>query len=171
MTTTLSKQGAAFIAAFEGCVLHCYDDGGKPGVGNCTIGVGHLVHMGPTTAHDRIVWGTITRDRAFALLQQDAAKAAAGVDQFRALNLTQAQKDALICFAFNCGTGALTGAVGTAVKSKPKTWNLLAMRRWHNRVRDALLLWDHAGGVVLAGLERRRRDEATLFATGKYVTA
>ena len=53
MNVQLSPQGALFISRLEGCVLECYDDGGSPGVGHCTIGVGHLVHHGPTTQADR----------------------------------------------------------------------------------------------------------------------
>lgn len=43
-TIALSPPGAKFIGALEGFRAECYDGG--PGKGNCTIGIGHLVHYG-----------------------------------------------------------------------------------------------------------------------------
>lgn len=163
---TLSSKGAAFIAAFEGFRASCYDDA----AGNCTIGFGHLVHYGRTTEADRKRWGTITRGHALQVLDADARTAVIGVRQHVKVALTQGQFDALVSFAYNCGAGALRGSVGKAVNSKPRRWNVIGVRRWHSRVRSALLQWDHAGGRALAGLARRREAEAALFATGKYTT-
>ena len=40
--TRLSNAGAQFIGRFEGLRAHLYDDA----AGHCTIGSGHLVHLG-----------------------------------------------------------------------------------------------------------------------------
>lgn len=171
----LPVEGAAFIGAFEGFRGECYDDGGAPGVGNCTIGYGHLVHYGPTTAADRRKWGALTRAQALRLLQADAHTALMGIERHITIKLTKGQLVALCSFAFNCGPDALAGDVGRAVNSKPRglRWpgNRIPLQAWHNRVERALLEWDHAGGTVNKGLERRRRAEAFCFATGRTTRA
>lgn len=166
---TLSPYGTEFVAAFEGFVPHVYNDAASPP--NATIGFGHLIHRGPVTAEDLANWrGGITRQNALTLLRRDATRAVMAVHQFVDVKLSQPQFDALCSFAFNCGPGALQlSSVRKAVNSKPRLD--LTFREnadWFRRVEDGLLLWDHAGGVVLAGLERRRLAEARLFEIGKY---
>jgi len=43
----ISDQGLEFIKTAEGGNQPLYDDGGSPGKGNCTIGIGGLVHNNP----------------------------------------------------------------------------------------------------------------------------
>jgi lysozyme len=163
---TLSGNGAAFVGAFEGFVGHLYNDAAN----NATIGYGHLLHLGPVTRFDLGAWpGGITRAQAEALLEKDATKAVRAVRGAVTVKLSQAQFDALCSFCYNVGPGGLSGAVGRAVNSKPVIdLTFSANAHWHRRVEDALLLWDHAGGVMLPGLERRRMAEARLFEIGKY---
>jgi GH24 family phage-related lysozyme (muramidase) len=161
----LSIDGAAFIAAWEGFVDHCYDDS----KGHCTIGVGHLVHFGATTQHDRDAWKTITHAHALALLQADAHRT--GIEPISAsitVTLTQPQVDALMSLCFNCGGGAVAAGhdVARAVNSKPKQWNPVEMKAWRERVSAAIMEWSHP-----SELERRRRSEAFLFSNGKYTRA
>lgn len=161
----LSPAGAAFLCAWEGFVGHCYDDS----EGHCTIGIGHLIHYGPTTNADRLHWGTITRAHALALAQADAHhEGIVPIEQNIKVRLTQAQVDALICLCFNTGPGALgpTNAVTLAVNSKPAKWDGIEIRAWHKRVHDALMLWAHP-----SELTRRRQSEAALFSTGEYTKA
>lgn len=165
-TIALSTAGAEFIGSLEGFRAECYDDGG-PGTGNCTIGIGHLVHFGPTNGADRKHWGAITRAHALALLQADAHReGVVAIQQNVHVPLTQPQIDALISLCFNTGPGALAAghAVATAVNSKPKVWNPMAMRAWRQRVGAAFLEWAHPS--VLIG---RRQKEIDLYCTGKYV--
>jgi GH24 family phage-related lysozyme (muramidase) len=161
----LSTAGAAFIAAWEGYRGECYDDSR----GNCTIGVGHLVHTGPTTGGDRHHWGAITREHALALLQADAHRTGiVPIEQSIHVPLKQSQIDALMSLCFNCGGGALAPghAVATAVNSKPKRWNVAKMRAWRQRVSEAIMQWSNP-----PELRRRRESEAYLFRTGKYTRA
>ena len=135
MDPVLSPEGAAFIGAWEGFIEHCYDDSR----GNCTVGIGHLVHMGATTQADRDHWGTLSLPHAIALLQADAHRN--GLDALEAsvtVQLTQGQVDALVSLCFNCGPGALAAghAVATAVNSKPARWNPLDMKAWRTRVSE-----------------------------------
>jgi len=130
-TIALSPAGAKFIGSLEGFRAECYDDGG-PGKGNCTIGIGHLVHYGVTTPADHKQWSTITLEHALALLQADAHRnGVVAIQQNVKVQLTQPQIDALVSLCFNCGPGALGPghAVTTAVNSKPKAASAAAMHR------------------------------------------
>lgn len=166
----LSAKGAAFIGAFEGFRAQCYDDA----AGNCTIGYGHLIHAGRTTAADRARWGTISRDRAAELLQADAARAADAVREHVHVPLRQAQFDALVSLAYNCGTGVVPG-VALAINARPRYLfprpTQEALAAWRARVKSTLLAYCHAGGVELPGLLRRRNAEFVLFDTGHYTKA
>lgn len=163
----LSAKGAAFIGAFEGFRAQCYDDA----AGNCTIGYGHLVHAGPTTAADRAKWGTISRAQAARLLQADAARAAEAVRDKIHVPLRQGQFDALVSLAYNCGAGVM-GGIADVINSRPRyvyprpTQHRLA--EYRARVQSTLLAYDHAGDEELAGLTRRRNAEFVLFDTGHY---
>jgi lysozyme len=64
----------------------------------------------------------------------------------------QNQWDALCSFAWNLGAGIFTGQLRAALQAK----------RWQEAA-TLMLAYDHAGGQVLAGLQRRRHLEAELF--------
>lgn len=166
----LSSKGAAFIGAFEGFRSQCYDDA----AGNCTIGFGHLIHAGPTTAADREKWGTITRAQGLELLQADAATAAAAVRSHVHVPLRHAQFDALVSLAYNCGAGVIPG-VAIVINARPRYLfpkpTQEALATWRSHVKSTLLAYDHAGGVELAGLKRRRQAEFVLFDQGFYTQA
>jgi lysozyme len=151
----LSRQGADFIARFEGCVLHLYNDPSN----NATIGVGHLVHMGPINGSEPAEFKRgITRQRALELLQQDAANAARAVRQAITPPLKQTEFDALVSFTFNCGEGSLRTST---LRRKLNAGNRSA-------VQSELMKWIFSGGKKLPGLVRRRRAEGMLFANGTY---
>jgi lysozyme len=69
-------------------------------------------------------------------------------------NLNQCQFDALVCFAYNVGTGAL---VKSTLLKKAKANSA------DPSILDEFLRWNKAGGKVLAGLTNRRREEANLY--------
>ena len=141
--TKLSKHGAQFIAGFEGFRGTAYWDS----YGDVwTIGYGHThaVHEGQR----------VTKAKALKLLEEDAARAATAVRDLVHVRLTQNQFDALVSFVFNLGAGAL--AESTLLKKLNKG-NYKGARHEFGK-------WNHSGGVVLAGLSRRRKAEAALFA-------
>ena len=133
-----SDVGIQLIKRFEGLRLTAY----KPVSTEkfYTIGYGHY---GMDVSRETI----ITKAEADALLQKDLKKFENAVT---ALNRTwtQNQFDALVSFAFNCGTANLKRLVAD---------------RDTLQIADAFLLYNKAGGKVLTGLVRRRKAERALF--------
>lgn len=151
----VSERGLRLIGRFEGFVPHLYDDV----AGHCTIGYGHLVHLGRCDGREPAEFRAgIDEQRALELLREDAAGAAAAVRAAVAVPLTQEQFDALVSFVFNVGAGAFARST--------------LLRRLGAGAYDAvpveLVRWVHAGGAVSAGLAARRRAEAALFRDGRY---
>ena len=153
--TRLSPQGANFIARYEGCVLHLYNDP----TNNATIGVGHLVHVGPVNGSEPAEFKRgITRRRALELLAEDAKQASVAVRQAITQPLKQTEFDALVSFTFNCGAGSLRSST---LRRKLNAGNRAA-------VPAELMRWVYSGSKKLPGLIRRRQAEGLLFASGKY---
>lgn len=151
----LSKRGAEFVARFEGCVLRMYNDP----TNNATIGVGHLIHLGPINGREPQEFRRgITRKRAIELLQEDAHKAARGVRRLITVPLNQQQLDALVSFTFNVGEGALASS----------TLRKRLNRREYAAVPGELNKWVLSGGKRLPGLVRRRQAEGKLFSRSRY---
>jgi len=151
----LSRAGADFIARFEGCVLHLYNDP----TNNATIGVGHLVHLGPVNGNEPAEFKQgITRQRALQLLEEDAKQAGRAVRQAITQPLKQTEFDALVSFTFNCGAGNLQSST---LRRKLNAGNRAA-------VPAELMRWVYSGSKKLPGLVRRRQAEGALFANGRY---
>jgi lysozyme len=72
--------------------------------------------------------------------------------------LEQREFDALVSFAFNCGSGNL--AKSTLLKK------INAGDK--DGAASEFLKWDRAGGKVLRGLTRRRNAERALFSGGDW---
>ena len=151
----LSRRGADFVARFEGCILRLYNDP----TNNATIGVGHLVHMGPINGSEPAEFRNgITRQRALELLEQDARAAAAAVRRLIRVPLKQHQLDALISFTFNCGEGSLQAS----------TLRRRLNAGEYDAVSEELRKWVFSQGRKLPGLVRRREAEGALFSQGRY---
>jgi len=142
---TYSDAGFALTKQFEGLRLTAYQDQ----VGVWTIGYGHTgreVHGGMV----------ITADQADVLLHSDVAAAVACVNRAVTSGISQNQFDALVDFVFNLGCARLLGS--TLLRHvNAGEFDLAAPQ---------FLLWDHAGGVVVQGLLKRRQAEMTLFQSG-----
>ncbi|OPG98928.1 hypothetical protein B2I21_09720 [Chryseobacterium mucoviscidosis] len=139
----ISKAGIDLIKSFEGCRLSAY----KPVSTETywTIGWGHY-------GEDVKKGMTITQAQADAMLVTDLANYEAYVNNPSYVpvtdKLTQNQFDALVSFTYNCGQGNL---------------KKLCSGRTLPAIALAILMYDKAGGKVLAGLTRRRKDESALF--------
>jgi lysozyme len=145
----LSQAGAKLIESFEGCVLHPYND-----PYNATIGVGHLIHFGPFTDADVRHYAGFTYTDAIKLLDQDVQSAELSIREQIHVDLNQHQWDALVDLVYNCGPAVLEGLVGELINN-----------RLFAAAADAWQHWDHADGVFLEGLARRRQAEYLLWLT------
>lgn len=139
----ISERGLRLIEGFEGYSYTAYwDPWGKV----WTVGYGETENVGPGTVQ--------TRDQAQADLRNRLAReyephiAATGV------SLNQNQWDAVTSFIWNLGVGVL---------STGYDFGRLLRARDYRGAADAMLEYDHAGGVVLQGLSDRRRSERELF--------
>jgi lysozyme len=139
---TYSDAGLDLTKQFEGLNLNSYQDQ----VGVWTIGYGHT---GPTI-HGGL---TITQDQADQLLQSDVASSVACVNRAVTTAISQNQFDALVDFVFNLGCGAL---LSSTLLRDINAGNFAS-------AAQQFLLWDHARGVVIQGLLRRRQAESDLF--------
>lgn len=133
-----SQKGIDLIKSFEGVRLKAY----KPVQTEkyWTIGYGHY---GADVAENMV----ITMDQAIEYLKKDIAKFEKAVNNL-GFALTQNQFDALVSFAYNCGTGNL---------------KKLCKDRTLAQIPDAMLNFNHSGKTVLPGLTRRRQAERALF--------
>jgi lysozyme len=142
----LSKAGLAALSVEEGLVLHPYNDS----AGNATIGVGHLIHLGPVTAADQARYRGFTRAQAIALLANDVAKFETAVNRTITKPMLQGQFDAFVSLAFNIGTG------GFATSTTARRFN--AGDR--TGAANAFLLWSHPPELM----GRRKRERAMFLA-------
>lgn len=124
-----------------------------------TVGVGHVID--PLHARvpfaDRLSldlspeWNRrLSADEVDEILAKDLARFEAGVDRM-CPKTTPGQRGALVSFAFNVGLGNLQRS---------------GLRMKHNRGEDVepeFLKWTKAGGKVLPGLVKRRKDELALY--------
>lgn len=141
----ISDAGIDLIKQSEGCRLTAYPDpatGGHP----WTIGYGHTgsdVHPGKV----------ITQAEAYRLLVEDLDLFERGVKRLVTVELTQGQFDALVCFSFNVGLGAL----------QQSTLLKMINAGDFDGAAKQFLRWDKAAGKVMAGLTKRRQAESELF--------
>ena len=141
----ISPAGVALIKEFEG-----FPNGGRPYqdiVNVWTIGYGHTEGVGPNSPR-------LTEAQASALLAKDLdSKYGPYVDAI-GVPLSQPQYDALVSFVYNVGPGGVAASTHVGQALRAKNWKAAA---------DALLAWDKAGGVSVAGLTRRRQAERAMF--------
>ncbi|MDT7240134.1 lysozyme [Citrobacter freundii] len=144
-----SEKGIKNIKDFEGCSLTAYPD---PGTGGApwTIGYGwtHPVDGKPIKPGM-----TIKQETADRLLKTGLVSYENDVLKMAKVKLTQGQFDALVSFAYNVGSRALSTST-------------LLRKLNDGDVRgaaDEFLRWNKAGGKVLNGLTRRREAERALF--------
>jgi GH24 family phage-related lysozyme (muramidase) len=149
-----SQRGVDLIAKHEGFVGRLYNDP----VGHCTVGFGHLVHLGNCDgrASEAPFKNGLTRQEGEALLRKDIARFEANVNSMIKVPLTQNQFDALVSFTFNLGPGRLQEIAPVLNAGKYTEIPALMMQYVNARRPDGTR-------VRLAALERRRREEAELF--------
>lgn len=149
-----SQNCIDFIKHWEKYVDHAYQDV----AGIWTIGYGTIQYPdGKKVKKDELV----DLVRAEAYLKYEVEVKADGVEKMLApVSLNQNQFDALVSFAYNCGTAALRGStLLKRVKNNPSD----------PAIRDAFMMWTKAKvhGVLqpVKGLIMRRKAEADLYFT------
>ena len=121
--------------------------------GHPTIGWGHRILGGERFQQP------ITEPEADALLRKDLTRFAESLSRAVRVPLTPSMADALLCFAYNVGAGALLGSTLLAALN----------RGAYAMAADEFLRWDKATNPktgkkeALAGLTRRRKAERDLF--------
>ena len=139
----INQAGIDLIKHYEGCRLTAY----RCPAGILTIGFGHT---GPDVRSGQV----ITEEQAEALLRQDLGKFEEGVSHSLGDAITtESQFSAMVCLAFNIGLGAF------------KSSSVLRYHRDNkpNSAAQSFLMWNKGGGIVLAGLTRRRNAERELY--------
>ena len=144
---TLSPQGAAFIARFEGFRQQRY----VCPAGKLTIGYGHVIQSGE-------IFSSLTPLEAETLLIGDTFRESAPVARALTLDLPQHQRDALISLAFNVGGGAIRKSTLVRLLNAGAT----------DQAAEEFLRWNRIGKVEIRGLTRRRQAERHLWLTGEY---
>lgn len=134
----ISKEGLNLIKCYEGLRLKAYKP--VPTEKYWTIGYGHY---GADVTYSMV----ITEQKAEELLSADVHKFEKAVESL-GRTWTQNQFDALVSFAYNCGAANL---------------KRLVANRTPNVIAEKMLLYNKAGGKVLNGLVRRRKEERELF--------
>jgi lysozyme len=146
-----SSEGVAFIAAHEGIVTHAYRDA----AGVWTIGVGHTAAAGAPVP---VRGMTLSRDEALRQFAHDLSRYERRVAAAMG-GVARTAFDGAVSFDFN------TGAIDRA------SWVTSYREGRPAEARAGLLQWTKAGGRKLAGLVRRREDEAALIFDGLYRAA
>jgi lysozyme len=139
-----SNDGLHLTEQFEGCRLVAYQDQ----VRVWTIGYGHTkgVYEGMTC----------TMEQAEKWLRIDVEDAEHAVNDLVKVPLSQKQFDALVDFVFNLGIGNF--AKSTLLRLVNASNFKYASKEFER--------WNRAGGIVRAGLTRRRLAEKDLFLQG-----
>jgi len=137
----ISKNGIELIKKYEGCKLNAY----LCPANVWTIGYGHTKNV---KEGDKI-----TQEMAEQLLVNDLQQFENAVNAYCLRALTQNQFDALISFVFNLGSVAFRAS--TLLKRINANQMELAALEFER--------WNKAGGKVLEGLTKRRKDEKALF--------
>lgn len=115
----------------------------------------------------------ITLDQARDLLREDVGRFERAVDRMVAGGCTQAQFDALVSFAFNCGEANLRSSsilrLHNAGRRAAKIDRMGLYRASINKaypgdIPTAFVRWSNANGKWMLGLFRRRLSEAMIYA-------
>jgi GH24 family phage-related lysozyme (muramidase) len=163
MKRKLGKKGLDLIKSFESFVPYVYDDlippvkgkyrewNGGAVKGTLTIGYGHTDAAKHPLKIERGL--KISQARALEILDVDLDEYEEAVNRLVRVPLTQGQFDALVSFAFNCGTGNLRKS---SLLRKLNAGD-------YDGARACFDLYTRSKGQVLRGLVRRRDSEQALW--------
>jgi lysozyme len=138
-----SQAGLDLIAKYEGIRLKAY----KCSAGVLTIGIGSTRYEdgSPVQAGDVLP----SEAAAYKLFANTLGQYERAVSKLSGLK--QCQFDALVSLCYNIGVGAF---------GKSTVFKRVANNPDDPTIRDALMMWNRAGGKVIQGLTNRRKAEA-----------
>ena len=137
----LNKATLDLIKSHEGLRLRAYQDS----IGVWTIGYGHTRNVHPNDVIDE--------HTAEAYLLMDLEVAVDGVSSLVKVGVSDNSFGALVSFAFNLGLGNLSKSTLLKLVNQGKI----------KEAAEEFVKWNKAGGMVLAGLTKRREAEKALF--------
>jgi lysozyme len=154
---SMSAQGLVALRHHEGAVMRHYNDA----AGNCTFGVGTLLHHGRCNREE--IARPVTEADVNRQLGRGVAAAEGTVRQkVRAHALTQAQFDALVSFVYNTGpTGA---AAVLAAANRGETAQVAALMGNYVFIHPRGPNGRRRAPVRAQGLVTRRNAESAPFA-------
>lgn len=158
---SMSAAAKARMRKREQDVYNYYDDGGKPGVGNCTWGAGILAHLGPCTKDE--IGKEVSQAAIEAEFARRVAVAERGVRRnVRKQALNQDQFDALVSLAYNAGVSGSYHVFRLIEKGE-----LTKAAASINRMTTAKVNGKH---VLARGLIARRAEESAPFRAAETAT-
>lgn len=141
----------------KGIELICKYEGFRSQPYSCPAGVptiGYGTTRYPNGVRVRLSDKAISEPVAKEFLRRNMAQYEQGVDALTIDSITQNQFNALVSFAYNVGVQALRAStLLKKVNIKPSDRDITA----------EFMKWNKGGGKVLAGLTRRRAEEAKLY--------
>lgn len=151
----ISNNGLSLIKTFEGLELEAYPD---PGTGGApwTIGYGHT----GSDVRKGLVWTDAQADKALA---QDVAQFERDVTSLVKVQINQNQFDALVSFAYNCGSDIDSDDIAEGLGDSTLLKKLNAGD--YDGAANEFPKWNKSGGKVMSGLTKRRAAERSLFLT------
>lgn len=148
----MTEKGKQLIKKYEGCSLVAY----KCPANKYTIGWGSTTYADGTPVQEGDKIDQATANQLFDVMIEKFEKQTRLIlGDTLCATLSKEAIDALISFAYNCGTNAL--AKSTLLKRiKESKTNL-------EEIEKQWLRWNKAGGKELAGLTRRRKEEFKMY--------
>lgn len=152
----LNKEGYDLITKFEGFSAKPYLCSAKVP----TIGFGSTFYEDGSKVS--MLDKPITKERATSMFKTIADRFAKDVDTLVTSDVNQNQFNALVSFAYNVG---LDIDKDTVVEGLGDSTLLKKVNKNPNdpSIRNEFIKWNKAGGKILAGLTRRRNEEASIY--------
>jgi len=146
--TSASDNLVKLVEQFEGLYLKPYlCPAGVP-----TIGLGSTYYENGKRVS--LKDPAITKERAYELFKHTLKQYEKDVDTFTRDDINQNQFDALVDFAYNCGSGNLKSSTLLKKVNLYPTDPMIA---------EEFRKWNKGGGKILKGLVRRRQAELELY--------
>lgn len=152
-----SSKAKLFIKDWEDFKPNLYNDDSEDH--HCTIGYGHLVHLGPCNGSESQEFKNgISKERALELFDLRIVDFEKAVQRDVTVPLYQYEFDALVSFLFNCGENFFV------LKKAPKLHKHLLNKEYDEAAEEFLDVT--SGG--LGGLVKRRKAENNMFLKNIY---